>query len=91
MCIRDRHTDVDRDLFAKIPLESLSSSVSSLVTLASPGVSADSNGMFHGMGDHASNSFSIDGQPVTDQTSKTFSNQIPMDSVESLEVIPRCV
>jgi Carboxypeptidase regulatory-like domain/TonB-dependent Receptor Plug Domain len=82
------HTDVDRDLFSKIPLESLSSSVSSVVTLASPGVSADSNGMFHGMGDHASNSFSVDGQPITDQQSKTFSNQIPMDSVQSLEVIP---
>ena len=82
------HTDVDRDLFSKIPVESLSSSVSSLVTLASPGVSADSNGMFHGMGDHASNSFSVDGQPITDQQSKTFSNQIPMDSVQSLEVIP---
>jgi hypothetical protein len=82
------HTDVDRDLFEKIPLESSSSSVSSLVTLSSPGVSADSNGMFHGMGDHASNSFSVDGQAITDQTSKTFSNQIPMDSVQSLEVIP---
>ena len=64
------HTDVDRDLFSKIPLESLSSSVSSVVTLASPGVSADSNGMFHGMGDHASNSFSVDGQSITDQQSK---------------------
>jgi len=82
------HTDVDRGLFDKIPLESQSSSVSSLVTLASPGVAADSNGLFHGMGDHASNSFSVDGQPITDQQSKIFSNQIPVDSVASLEVIP---
>ena len=82
------HTDVDRDLFSKIPLESISSSVSSLITLASPGVSADSNGLFHGMGDHASNSFSVDSQPITDQQSKVFSNQIPMDSVQSLMVIP---
>ena len=59
------HTDVDRDLFTKIPLESQSSSLSSLVTLASPGVAADSNGLFHGMGDHASNSFSVDGQPIS--------------------------
>jgi hypothetical protein len=81
------HTDVDRDLFAKVPLESQSSSLSSLVTLASPGVAADSNGLFHGMGDHASNSFSIDGQPITDQQSKVFSNQIPTNSVQSLEVI----
>jgi len=81
------HTDVDRDLFQKVPLESASSSVSSLVTLTTPGVAADSNGLFHGLGDHASNSFSVDGQPITDQQSKVFSNQIPAESIQSLEVI----
>ena len=81
------HTDVDRNLFNKLPLESASSSVSSLVTLSSPGIAADSNGLFHGLGDHAENSFSVDGQPITDQQSKVFSNQIPLDSVQSLEVI----
>jgi hypothetical protein len=81
------HTDVDRELFDKIPLESASSSLSSLVTLASPGIAADSNGLFHGMGDHAENSFSVDGQPITDQQSKVFSNQVPVDSIQSLEVI----
>ncbi|MBZ5644852.1 MAG: TonB-dependent receptor [Acidobacteriia bacterium] len=81
------HTDVDRGLFDKLPLESQSSSLSSLVTLASPGVVADSNGLFHGLGDHAENSFSVDGQPITDQQSKVFSNQIPVDSIQSMEVI----
>ncbi len=81
------HTDIDRGIFDKLPLESPSSSVSSLVTLASPGVSSDSNGLFHGMGDHAESSFSVDGQPITDQQSKVFSNQIPIDSIQSLEVI----
>jgi hypothetical protein len=81
------HTDVDRGLFDKLPLESQSSSLSSLVTLSSPGVAADSNGLFHGLGDHASNSFSIDGQPITDQQSKVFSNQIPSNSIQSIEVI----
>ena len=81
------HTDVDRGLFEKLPLESQSSSLSSLVTLSTPGVAADSNGLFHGLGDHAENSFSLDGQPITDQQSKVFSNQIPLDSVQSLEVI----
>jgi hypothetical protein len=81
------HTDIDRGLFEKLPLESPSSSVSSLVTLGSPGVVADSNGLFHGLGDHAENSFSVDGQPITDQQSKVFSNQIPVESIQSLEVI----
>ena len=40
------------------------------------------------MGDHAENSFSVDGQPITDQQSKVFSNQIPMDSIQSIEVVP---
>lgn len=81
------HTDLDRSTFRKLPLESQSSSLSSLVTLSSPGVSADSNGLFHGLGDHASNSFSIDGQPVTDQQSKVFSNQLPTNSIQSIQVI----
>jgi hypothetical protein len=81
------HTDVDRSLFEKLPLESQSSSLSSLVTLTTPGIAADSNGLFHGLGDHAENSFSVDGQPITDQQSKVFSNQIPIDSIDSLEVI----
>src|SRR5271155_581963 len=81
------HTDVDRALFEKLPLESASSSVSSLVTLSTPGVAADSNGLFHGLGDHAENSFSVDGQPITDQQSKVFSNQIPLEAVQSMEVI----
>jgi hypothetical protein len=82
------HTDVDRALFDKLPLESQSSSISSLVTLSTPGIAADSNGLFHGMGDHAENSFNVDGQPITDQQSKIFSNQISLDSLQSLEVVP---
>ena len=81
------HTDVDKAIFDKLPLESQSSSVSSLVTLVTPGIAADSNGLFHGLGDHAENSFAVDGQPITDQQSKVFSNQIPLDSIASLEVI----
>jgi len=81
------HSDVDRNLFDKLPLESQSSSLSSLVTLSTPGIAADSNGLFHGLGDHAENSFSVDGQPITDQQSKVFSNQISLDSVQSMEVI----
>jgi Carboxypeptidase regulatory-like domain len=81
------HTDLDRSLFDKIPLESASSELSSLVTLSAPGIAADSNGLFHGLGDHAENSFSLDGQPITDQQSKVFSNQIPLNAVQSMTVI----
>ncbi len=81
------HTDVDRNAFDRTPLESSSSPFTSLVTLRSPGVAADSNGLMHGLGDHAENSVSLDGQPETDQFSKVFSNQIPADSIQSMEVI----
>jgi len=81
------HTDVDRELMDKLPMESESSGLSSLVTQSTPGISSDSDGQMHGLGDHAENSFSVDGQSITDQQSKVFSNQIPLDSVQSLEVI----
>jgi len=81
------HTDVDRNAFERTPLESTSSPFSALVTQQSPGVAADSNGLMHGLGDHAENSVSLDGQPQTDQFSKVFSNQVPADSIQSMEVI----
>ena len=81
------HTDVDRDLFDRFPLGGGSSSFSSLVTLVSPGVAADSNGLMHGLGDHAENSYNVDGQPFTDQFSKVFSNQLPSDAIQSMEII----
>lgn len=80
-------TDLSHNMLSKVPVESLSSSLSSLVTLTTPGVTADSNGLFHGLGDHASNSFSIDGQPITDQQSKVFSNQLPTNAIQSMQVI----
>ena len=55
--------------------------------LASPGVVSDSNGFFHPIGDHAQTQFSIDNQPVTDQQSRIYSNQISPDAVQSMEVI----
>jgi hypothetical protein len=81
------HTDVDQAITDRLPLQSVSSGVSSLVTLTVPGIAADSNGLFHGLGDHAQNSFSVDNQPISDQQSKVFSNQLPTDSIQSLEVI----
>ncbi|MGA9668687.1 MAG: DUF4349 domain-containing protein [Terracidiphilus sp.] len=35
----------------------------SLQTLITPGIAADSNGLFHGLGDHSQNSFRADGHP----------------------------
>jgi hypothetical protein len=81
------HTDVDKNLTDRLPVENATSSFTSIVTMVSPGVAADSNGLMHGLGDHASNSISLDGQPITDQFSKVFSNQIPSDAIQSMEII----
>jgi hypothetical protein len=64
-----------------------SSGVSGAVEAATPGVSADSNNQMHGLGDHAENTISVDNQVNSDQSSKTFSNQIPSNSIQSMEVI----
>ena len=80
------HTDIDQSLMSKLPLES-SSGLNQVITLASPGVVSDSNGFFHPIGDHAQTQFSIDNQPVTDQQSRVYSNQISPDAVQSMEII----
>src|SRR5208282_1494119 len=71
----------------KLPMGSGSSTMSGIVGEATPGIASDSNGQIHGLGDHAENSFNIDDQPDTDQHSKVFSNQISVDSIQSMEVI----
>ncbi len=54
--------------------------------MTTPGVAADSNGSFHPLGDHAEASFVLDGQPITDQQSRTFSTQISLNALQSVEV-----
>jgi len=80
------HVDITPEQIERIPSQSVSSPLSSLITLTTPGVAADSNGSFHPLGDHAEASFVIDGQPITDQQSRTFSTQISLNALESLEV-----
>src|SRR5207244_10456964 len=58
-----------------------------VITLASPGVVSDSNGFFHPIVKHAQTQFSIDNQPITDQQSRVYSNQISQDAVQSMEII----
>lgn len=83
----DAHTDIDRSTISHLPLEEPTSALSSVITELSPGVAADSNGLLHGLGDHSETSFSIDGQAITDQQSKVFSNQVPAAALQSMEVI----
>src|SRR5258707_8603761 len=61
--------------------------LNAVIMKASPGVVSDSNGFFHAVGDHAQTQFSIDNQPVTDQQSRIYSNQISADAVQSMEII----
>jgi hypothetical protein len=81
------HNDVDTRTLSKLPLSSPGSGLSDAVMMSSGAVAADSNGFFHPLGDHAQTSFSIDGQPIGDQQSKSFSTQIPLNAIQSMELI----
>ena len=81
------HNDVDAKTLQKLPTSTPGSGLSDAVTLSSGGVTSDSNGFFHPLGDHAQTSFSIDGQPIGDQQSKSFSTQIPVNALQSMELI----
>src|SRR5581483_8101092 len=81
------HTDIGESLISKLPVRSPGSGLSDVVTAAAPGVVAESNGSFHPLGDHAQSTISLDNQPISDQSSKAFSTQPPLNAIQSLEVI----
>lgn len=81
------HTDIDASQLARLPISSPGNGLSDAITLTSPGVVADSNGFFHPLGDHAQTQIALDNQPITDQQSKAFSTQLPVNAIQSIEVI----
>jgi hypothetical protein len=81
------HVDVDKTLIDRLPLRDPGGGLSTAVTLAAPGVAADSNSGYHPLGDHFESNLSLDNQPISDQQSKFFSTQIPTNIIESMEVI----
>lgn len=81
------HVDVDRNQLTKLPLSDPGAGLSQVITHSTGGVASDSNGSFHPLGDHAQVTFMIDGQPVSDQQSKTFSTQLPASAVQSMELV----
>jgi hypothetical protein len=81
------HTDIGPALTNALPDSAVNGGFSRVLTLGTPGVAAESNGGFHPLGEHAEVSFSVDGQPISDQQSRTFSNQVSLNTVESIDVI----
>jgi len=80
-------TQISQGLIKNLPSESVNAQLSSILTLATPGVAADSNGVFHPLGEHAEASFDVDGQPISDQQSRIFSNQISADTLKSMTTL----
>ncbi|HZU23157.1 MAG TPA: TonB-dependent receptor [Terriglobales bacterium] len=81
------HTDIGDRTLQQMPLQTTASGLSDLIMHAAPGVAADSNGFFHPQGDHAQAQLAIDGEPITDQQSRAYSNQVSPQAVQSMEVI----
>jgi Carboxypeptidase regulatory-like domain len=80
-------TRLGSKLIEDLPSESVNAALSSILTLATPGVAADSNGVFHPLGEHAETSFSVDGQPIPDQQSRIFSNQISVSAIQEMRTL----
>ena len=80
-------TQINQGLIQNLPSESVNAALSSILTLATPGVAADSNGVFHPLGEHAETSFSVDGQPISDQQSRIFSNQISASTLQEMRTL----
>lgn len=81
------HQDVDRNTFLKLPSFDPGGALNQAITYSTGAVAADANGFFHPVGDHAQVGYIVDGFPITDQQSKTFSTQIPLNALQSMDLI----
>jgi hypothetical protein len=81
------HTDVSQATLANLPIGNTGQGLSDAITNLAGGVVADSNGFFHPQGDHGETSYVVDGQPISDQQSKTFSTQLPPNAFQSMELV----
>jgi hypothetical protein len=80
-------TQIGTGLIENLPSESVNAALSSILTLATPDVAADSNGVFHPLGEHAETSFNVEGQPISDQQSRIFSNQISANTIQEMRTL----
>ena len=81
------HQDVDQSAFSKLPVFSPGAGLSDAIMYSTGAVAGDANGFIHPQGDHAQTTYVIDGQPVSDQQSKLFSTQIPLNALQGMELI----
>jgi len=81
------HTDVDSNLFTKLPETGTGQGVTDVMRMTVPDVVGDSDGLIHPAGDHAETQYSIDNQPVGNQQNKQASNQLPLNAIQSFEAI----
>ena len=81
------HTDVGRQEIESLPVQNQSTGFSELVTNAAPAVAADANGFYHPLGEHADTEIVLDNQPIPDQQAKIFSNQLALNTIQSLELV----
>jgi hypothetical protein len=78
------HGLLGQEQIAALPSFNRATGFTDMITRTTPGVAADANGFAHPLGEHADTSISLDGQPITDQQAKVFSNQIDPSIIQSL-------
>jgi hypothetical protein len=81
------HTDIGDAQIRFQPFESPGAGLNDVLKNSAPGIVAGENGFIHPLGDHAQANYSIDNQPITDQQSKAFSTQLPVNAIQAVEVI----
>jgi hypothetical protein len=78
------HGTLSARQLADLPITNRATGLTEILTRTTPGVAADANGFAHPLGEHADTSLSLDGQPMTDQQAKVFSNQIDPAIIQTL-------
>src|SRR5215472_323011 len=80
-------SELDQNLLDRLPIVSSASSFSSILTLATPGLQADSNGQIDPVAEEGDTTIVVDNEIFGDRQGRNFTSQLSPEVIQSIQVI----
>ena len=80
-------SELDQNLLDRLPIVASASTFSSILTLATPGLQADSNGQIDPVAEEGDTTIVVDNEIFGDRQGRNFTSQLSPEVIQSIQVI----
>ena len=80
-------SELDKNLLDRLPIVPSASAFSSIVTLSTPGLQADSNGQINPVAEEGDTTIVVDNEIFGDRQGRNFASQLSPEAIQSIQVI----